>query len=176
MLKPRPELQWYVDEFARQYGPKYGALHARIEGDMRNHLGQARQHLIVDLMTMLALINNSTLPKVDTLFVAVGDDILPEDRELLQRGVTPWGGRIVRSNSLDTGNLTYLDRSIIDMAICTHATFFVGSPGSTFSLMVSTFKRQALESKLQVPLVSYFYAHHTLLPAKRLVYHRKPAP
>src|SRR3546814_6685030 len=92
--------------------------------------------------------------------------------DILQRGVTPWGGRIVRGNSLDTTHLTYLDRSIIDMAICTHATYFVGSTGSTFSMMITTFKRQALESKLQVPLASYFYTQHALLPAKRLVYNR----
>src|SRR3546814_17463894 len=67
--------------------------------------------------------------------------------DILQRGVTPWGGRIVRGNSLDTTHLTYLDRSIIDMAICTHATYFVGSTGSTFSMMITTFKRQRSEER-----------------------------
>src|SRR3546814_9284018 len=117
--------------------------------------------------------NNSTLRKVDTLFVAVGDDLLPQDRDILLRGVTPWGGRIVRSNSLDTSHLTYLDRSIIDMAICTHATYFVGFGGSTFTMMVATFKRQALESRLPDPLPSYFYTSDSLIPAQRLVYNRK---
>src|SRR3546814_2753057 len=70
ILKPRPELQQHVDEFTRLFGTSYGALHARIEGDIRNFLAKSsREHLLIGLAEILGVMNNSTLRKVDTLSV-----------------------------------------------------------------------------------------------------------
>lgn len=154
---PRPELLAHIDNFIAQYGTSYGALHARVERDMRGH--RRFGATVINVSQILEIMDNSTLPKVDTLFVAVGDNLLPDDRETLERGVTPWGGRLVRRRDFDaTIRATYLERSIIDMAICTQAQYFVGFPRSTFSIMVH-FKRRHLGR----PAPSFYYDNATSL-------------
>lgn len=149
LLVPRPELQHHVDAFVQRYGASYGALHARVERDMRDHGGHGKA--VISLEQILQIMHGSTLEKVDVLFVAVGDDLLAADRRTLERGVTPWGGRLVR-RELSTKKLTYMDHGIIDMAICTQARYFVGFPRSTFSLMVH-YKR----ARLSLPGTSFYY-------------------
>jgi hypothetical protein len=152
ILIPRPQLQAHVDRLIERYGTSYGALHARVELDMRAHPRFEQQ--VISLSEILAVMHNSTLEKVDVLFVAVGDAILPDDRETLERGVTPWGGRLVRRKDMGPTNLSYLDNSIIDMAICEHAQYFVGFLGSTFTEMVA-FKRRHTRADGR----SYYYNH-----------------
>lgn len=158
VFDPRSELQAHVDRFIDRYGASYGALHARVERDMRAHPRFGPR--VISLSEILQIMQNSTLDKVDTLFVAVGSDLLPDDRETLKRGVTPWGGRLVRRQDMGATNVTYLENSIIDMAICTHAQYFVGFPRSTFSIMVH-FKRRHLPR----PAPSFYYSNTSLFAA-----------
>jgi hypothetical protein len=153
---PRPDLQAHVDQFIARYGTSYGALHARVERDMRAHVSFGPT--VLNVSQILEIMHNSALHKVDTLFVAVGDDVLPDDQETLERGVTPWGGRLVRRQDIGTTTLTYLDNSIIDMAICTHAQYFVGFPRSTFSIVVHLKRRH-----LTRPAPSFYYDNNTAL-------------
>src|SRR3546814_20091392 len=91
-----PELQAYVDAFEQKYGTSYGALHARVEMDMRKAMEKRGPNgaKVLDLATILKIMNSSTLEQVDVLFVALGDDLLPGDREIVQRDVMTLVGRI----------------------------------------------------------------------------------
>lgn len=153
-------------------------IHARIERDMREHQKKTENQTVPNMEQILemvhdkcAAIHKSSANNLTTdvaadriffeaahrrVFVATGDDLLEDDRAVLEKGTTPWGAplqRLVKPQSLD-----YLDRSFVDMLLAVTASAFVGYKGSTLTVSTASIRELTRQG------TSFHYGDGAVLP------------
>jgi hypothetical protein len=135
-LRPSSKIESRVQGFVGKsdLGRRYGCLHPRIEHDMTKMKDRVHVPLRIILDQMDSI---PALHTVNTVFVAVGEDILESDDQLLQQYLS-WGARIVRSRPQN--NSSYIEDSLLDLEVCRRAHWFVGRSTSTFTTSVAYYR------------------------------------
>ena len=139
---------------------EYGCVHARIERDMARDWPSVRAGRPPPLERYLdGASRELQLNATAKIFVAVGLDLQPQDKQTLELGVTAAGAALVRVNSAnksatrparndkrgvsDDTPISYTESALVDFFVARQAAWFMGFSGSTFARMLA--RLQALD-------------------------------